>query len=58
MNLGEVVIVGLVVVAATVAVVLTGSLNGELAGIFGLALGYLGKGGVAQLRNRREGSEL
>ena len=58
MNIGEVVIVSLVIVAATVAVVLTGSLNSGLAGILGLAIGYLGKGGVAHVKTEREGAEV
>jgi hypothetical protein len=55
MSNGEAAVLCVVILAATVASILHG-LNAELAGILGLALGYLGKGAVVQRRSNLEGS--
>lgn len=44
MKLGEVVIVVVLIVAATVAAAVLGDVPPTLAGIFGVCLGWLGKG--------------
>jgi hypothetical protein len=50
----EAIVVGVAVVAATVAAIL-GSLTPALAGLLGVAVGYGGKGAVATVGKRRNG---
>ena len=52
MTITEAIVVGIAVVAATVAAVF-GSLTPALAGLLGVAVGYGGKGAVSTVKGKR-----